>query len=495
MTAATERHAAWFVAQAERAADEAHRDPAAAGWLIAERENVLAVVTRVLSGGPVTARTAEPALRALVTLSPALLAQGTLGSVAALVAPVVERTRDSGADPRLAARAMVLRGALRRDRGDVRGALKDLLGAESIARALGDALLGADVRVELGRTLLAAGEVEAGAEHFARAEEAFASLGAREREALALAWRAAAGGGAARALLERAVALAARDPNARAVYLVLLGRACGDAGETAAAKRTLTDAGATAGAEATGAEARTAATAALLLGVVLHDAGEIEAAVEALARARDRFAAQGLAVDAASARGHLGWIALERGSDAEGYALVADARDAAMRGGRAEEAAYFTSARTAVAASAAAASSARGLLDGWGLGALHARVRGRARAGPAEVVVDDALVVGVDGAWFRAGNGARVGLERRRSLALLIDRLARERIDRPGATLDPAALFAAAWPGEKAIASAGAHRVRVAVATLRKLGLRDAIVTLEGGGGYALAADLRVVRA
>jgi len=109
-------------------------------------------------------------------------------------------------------------------------------------------------------------------------------------------------------------------------------------------------------------------------------------------------------------------------------------------------------------------------------------------------VADDALVVGVDGARIRAGNGARVGLERRRSLALLIDRLARERIDRPGATLDAAALFVAAWPGEKAIASAGAHRVRVAVATLRKLGLRDAIVTLEGGGGYALAADLRVVR-
>jgi len=137
---------------------------------------------------------------------------------------------------------------------------------------------------------------------------------------------------------------------------------------------------------------------------------------------------------------------------------------------------------------------AKALIDGWRFGALHARVRGRAAGGAAAPVVEGGLVVGVDGAWFRAADGARVGLERRRSLALLLDRLARERVDRPGAPLAASALFAAAWPGEKAIASAAAHRVRVAVATLRKLGLRDAIVTLDGGGGYALAAELRVVR-
>lgn len=488
IAAAAERHGKWFVAQAERAAEQAHRDPAAAAWLIAERENVLAVVTRVLSGGPVTARAAEPALRALVALSPVLLAQGALGSVAALVAPLVERTRDSGADPRLAARAMVLRGAMRRDRGDVRGALRDLLGAESMARALRDELLAADVRIELGRTLLAAGEVTPAAEHFARAEEAFAKLGVRWREAHALAWRAVAGGGTERALLERAVALAAGNDGARAIYLVLLGRACGDAGETAAAKRALA-----AAAGAASVDARTVATASRLLGIVLHDAGEIEAAVKALERARDSFAVLGLAVEAALARGHLGWIARERGSAAEGYALLADARDVAMRAGREEEAAYFEGVGEGVGGVGVGV-GAKALIDGWRFGALHARVRGRAAGGAAAPVVEGGLVVGVDGAWFRAADGARVGLERRRSLALLLDRLARERVDRPGAPLAASALFAAAWPGEKAIASAAAHRVRVAVATLRKLGLRDAIVTLDGGGGYALAAELRVVR-
>jgi len=375
IAAAQERHAAWFVSQAERAAEHAHRDLAARAWLLAERDNVLAVVTQVLSGAPVTALTAEPALRALVALSPLLLARGALASVAALVAPVVDRTRDSGADPRLAARAMLLRGALRRDRGDLRAALKDLLGAESIARALGDELLGADLRIELGRALLGAGEIAPSAEHFERAAGAFATLGARAREAHALAWLAIAtatgpaGVVAARPLLERAVALAAGDHASRAPYLVLLGRACGDAGDAAAAKSALQEAIASAGREQ---DARTDAAARLLLGIVLHDAGELAAAVAAMEEARDRFAVHGLEVDAATARGHLGLVACERGRGAEGYALLADARDVAMRAGREGEGSFFSSTGTGTGTSTGASASARDLIAGWDVGAPRA---------------------------------------------------------------------------------------------------------------------------
>lgn len=56
-----------------------------------------------------------------------------------------------------------------------------------------------------------------------------------------------------------------------------------------------------------------------------------------------------------------------------------------------------------------------------------------------------------------------------------------------------AALFTAAWPGEKAIASAAAHRVRVAIATLRKMGLRGALVTTPDG--YGITSDTELVRA
>ena len=494
IAAAVERHASWFVTMAEAAAEQAHRDAAARAWLLAERDNLLAVVARVLGDGPVTARSAEPALRALVALNPVLLARGELSSVAALVAPVVERTRDSGADPRLAARALLLRGAMRRERAEMRAALKDLLAAESIARALGDELLGADVRVELGRTLLMAGELASATEHFDRASRLFSGLGARSREAHALAWLAVATATsnlpAARALLERAVALAAGDHGSRSPYLVLLGRACADAGDLAAAKRALDEAIASAALDA---DARTEATARLLLGVVLHDEGDLAAARSTLAAARDLFAVHGLDVGAAQARGHLGLLAREEGHPAESYALLADAIDITKRANH-PYATYFQSELLAPAPAPAPA-PALALLTGWPLSAtsLHARVARRAPAPAPSLAPNDVLLIGASGTWFRAPSAARVGLERRPSLALLLDRLARERIARPGATLTSAALFAAAWPGEKAIATAAAHRVRVAVATLRKMGLRDAIVTLPDG--YVVPAELRVVRA
>lgn len=521
---AQERHAAYFVDAAERAAAISHRDAAARAWLQVERENILAVATRVLGGGPVDAHAAEPALRGIVALCPLLLARGSLSSVAALVAPVVERTRDSGADPRFSARATMLRGAIRRERGDVRGALKDLLAAESIARALGDELLGADVRIELGRTLLSAGELAAAHEHFDRAVESFGGAGAREREAHALAWLAVSSASrgeplaTARALLERAAALAARDPGSRGPYALLLARACADAGDAAAARRALDDAVVAATAEG---DARTEAHARVLLGLVLHDAGDATRAGEALAFARDLFALHGLDADAAIARGHLGVVAQEAGRSAEAYALLADAFDAATAAGRTAEASYFAArmghAETASSSSSSSGSSgssssssssssstppatatvgAGDLLASWpsrvaGM-PLLARLEARAAAvTTAPALPDDALVVGHEGSWFRAPGGARVGLERRRSLALLLDRLATERLG-GGATLTSTALFAAAWPGERALAAAASHRVRVGLATLRKMGLREAIVTHPDG--YALATDIRIVR-
>ncbi|MBL8609995.1 MAG: hypothetical protein JNL38_21850, partial [Myxococcales bacterium] len=104
---------------------------------------------------------------------------------------------------------------------------------------------------------------------------------------------------------------------------------------------------------------------------------------------------------------------------------------------------------------------------------------------------DDALVVGEGAAWFRPPRGARVGLERRRSLAQVAARLAVERLERPGHALPSAALREAGWPGEKLQAAAGAHRVRVAISTLRKLGLP--IVT--GEDGWALDPAIVLVRA
>ncbi len=83
-------------------------------------------------------------------------------------------------------------------------------------------------------------------------------------------------------------------------------------------------------------------------------------------------------------------------------------------------------------------------------------------------------------------------LDRRRPLSLLLDRLARERADRPGALLAWDALLEAGWPGERVRAEAGAHRVRVAISTLRKLGLKDVLRT--GEDGYVLDPEVAAIR-
>ena len=477
--AAREQHDAWFVARAEDAARRAHADPEARSWLLREREDILAVALGVMDERMPSAGAAERALRALVALHPVLAAHGIDAQIADAVAPVVDRTSDSGADPRLAARAMLLRAALRRRRGDLRAALKDGLGAESIARAVGDALLTAEAGFDLGRTVLASGEIDAARTHFDRASRAFAALGARAREAEALALLGAITG--ASALVERAVAIADAQIVVRVLLYLAWTRA--QAGDATGAVRAIDDA------LARGADVRERADAEILRGLALHDAGELDAGAASLARARDHALLHGMNAHAAIARGHLGVVAREAGRAAEAYALLADARDTLRED---DHGAYFELHLSAIRDGAADAVHLR-TRDPLAMpSALLERIVKRASRPAAAAPPEDALLVGAGGAWFRAPGGARVGLERRRSLALLLDRLAVERLERPSSTLSSAALFAAAWPGEKAIPSAAAHRVRVAVATLRKMGLRELLVTTPEG--YSLAFDRPLMR-
>jgi len=471
---AAERHAAYFVDAAERAAEIAHRDRAARAWLVAERANVLAVVERVLGTGAVTARAAEPALRGLVALAPLLLASGPLSGVAALVAPVVERTRDSGVDPRLSARVLLLRGALRRDEhGDAPAALRDLLAAESMARAMRDALLEADIAVELGRTVLSAREAEAALRLFEKACDAFAAVGARAREANALRFRARAHRAASaiddaavrRTWLERAVALTTGEGALAGPLLCELGAELSARGDDPArARAVLEESTAIALREGDlllASEARRELGAALL--GAARDPASLDAAEQALSAARDGFELLGRELDAAVTRGHLGLVARARGREGEAYALLAHARDAAMHAGLSSVAARFEAALGAAAPTGASAAAR-----------------------------EDALVVGESGRWFRPPGGARVGLERRKNLARLVDHLAGMAVAQPGVTTTSLALFAVGCPGERAAAAAAAHRVRVALATLRKMGLKEHLVTR--GDGYALAVGLPVVR-
>jgi len=99
------------------------------------------------------------------------------------------------------------------------------------------------------------------------------------------------------------------------------------------------------------------------------------------------------------------------------------------------------------------------------------------------------LRIGPFGQWFHLG-GERVDLSKRSALPRILWRLLRARLETPGQALQPAQLIASGWPGERMREEAGAHRLRVAIATLRRLGLLGEILTR--GQGYCLNSETPV---
>ena len=104
-----------------------------------------------------------------------------------------------------------------------------------------------------------------------------------------------------------------------------------------------------------------------------------------------------------------------------------------------------------------------------------------------------AWVIAASGRWFVNADGDKHNLERRKILARLLQALVVARRDQPGARLTVADLLAAAWPEDRFVGTAGANRVYVALATLRKLGLRDIVVRTDGGYMIAPDAPLQII--
>lgn len=99
------------------------------------------------------------------------------------------------------------------------------------------------------------------------------------------------------------------------------------------------------------------------------------------------------------------------------------------------------------------------------------------------------LAIRPDGTEFTVA-GAPHSLARYRTLRRLLLALADARFGAPGTPLDWEQLLAAGWPGERVHAEAARNRVKVAIATLRSMGLREAI--LHDGRGYLLDPRLEV---
>jgi predicted ATPase/predicted negative regulator of RcsB-dependent stress response len=93
----------------------------------------------------------------------------------------------------------------------------------------------------------------------------------------------------------------------------------------------------------------------------------------------------------------------------------------------------------------------------------------------------DGLEVALDASWFVVPGRPRVELASRPTLSRVLDALVIARLESPGSALSWDTLLAAGWPGEKVLPQAAQNRVRVALSTLRTLGLRTALVTEKGG--------------
>lgn len=517
LAALADRHASHFASLAEALR---HGDRAA---LLADRDNVIAVAKHALGRRPVSARVAEPALRAVVALADGMVDSGALDGLETLLGATLVATQGSGARPSLEAAAVLMRGVLRLARGEVAQASRDLVHALGTAKNLGDASLEAAATLELGRALEASGDREGALAHFDSAAAAFDALGAREDHARALLasgelLRRHGSFDEAAVRLARARAMLVTGPADVVACGLAVARLAIELGAHEQADAELARLRGLVGDEFRASDANHARLS-FLSGLSAHDRGDAKGAAEAYAAAMQDYRLRGATRAVAPLSSWLGLCELSRGRIGEAFALANDA----VAGARdPSEAAFAAALLCAIEVDAGHAARARALLDAApttvdasareALLAARAKLDGAVDVTPAVTALgriaqrawlgrtsrfdappDDALLVGERATWFRAPHGRRESLERRPSLARVLEALAARHEGAPGAAVTGEALLAAGWPGERVIPTAGAHRVRVAIATLRKLGLGDVIATAPDG--YVIRPQIRLVRA
>jgi tetratricopeptide (TPR) repeat protein len=256
------------------------------------------------------------------------VAGAPLDSYVALVSSVVEATAGSGADPRLIARSLALRGLLLLRAGRIRDGSQDLVRALGLADTLGDDGVRATALHALGRALLLRSDHDAARAHFERAR-LFEAAGKDSDSASVLASLAAVS--AARGqrqqalpLLERARAAHRRSgdrlaevEDLRALIALLL-----DLGELATAERQIEESDALCRLI----DDRAGLALVLLLRGLLHQLRDDGAAARAAhLAAASELARLGRRGDEAAATGFLGLLCRREGKLAEAHALLSQA--------------------------------------------------------------------------------------------------------------------------------------------------------------------------
>ncbi|MEO7095854.1 MAG: hypothetical protein ABI175_21520, partial [Polyangiales bacterium] len=433
--------------------------------------------------------------------------------------PTMDATHDSGADPMLVARAHLVAGGAYRAAGERAAATRELTRALHIATTLGAAVIEGEAMLELARLLDDAGELEQSHRHVVEALRRFASTGSRVEEASALVVLA----DLSRARGEHDAAQTAVD------RALLLFHEAGDLVGTTQARRAelmlLLDLDRHEGrsfvvdTEVVGEADRV--QLGLLQAWSRHGAGDLDGAASRYDELDERARRAALGELEALVLASKATLSMERRDGARAHVLFRSAQ-AALGGRRPRSMSTFFAlgavldgvlAReladaapdpdpvvTAIRRLAVTPGSwpeveaelrrlgATRFLARLALRALTPDARGRVEA----QLPGDALVIAAGGRWFRAPGLPVVELERRKPLARILAALADARAARPDVLVGRDELEHAGWPGERIVPAAAAHRVRVAISTLRKLGLAGVLLTRDDG--YLLDARCRMLR-
>jgi predicted ATPase len=116
------------------------------------------------------------------------------------------------------------------------------------------------------------------------------------------------------------------------------------------------------------------------------------------------------------------------------------------------------------------------------------RVLARAQVPAAQEAA--ALVVHHEGAWFHVPGGKAVVLPAGSSMRRILALLARTRVESVGESSPIHEIIKAGWPSERMAAAAALNRAYVALAALRKAGLKN--ILLHEDGGYRLTESLPI---
>jgi hypothetical protein len=103
----------------------------------------------------------------------------------------------------------------------------------------------------------------------------------------------------------------------------------------------------------------------------------------------------------------------------------------------------------------------------------------------------DALRVAASGRWFVLPGGERGECNRYRALSLILLELVKQRLLRPGHPVSREMLISAGWPGEKIRIEAARNRIKSAIASLRRGGLKD--ILQHASEGYCLDASVPIL--